>query len=180
VDLCRLSVKVKHLPFVYAIQGLFYASNAATEKDYAKCKDLYCQAIQSFELCLQSDPTNYLSLINSAECSFQLALLSTSNGRNMTSHVLITDTSNEYAISADILYSRALLAQPTSAEAHFLYARFLEQCERYSQAQRRYLTALEIDPNCPRYLSAYASLLRLRGEDNWAAKFEGKRKTIFM
>ena len=163
---------VKHQPFVYAIQGIFFSSNAIAEMDFEKSKDLFCRAIHCFELCLQSDPMNYTSLINCAECSHKLAVLICSKGRKMA-EVLISEE-NEYAASAEVLFLRAIQVNPKAADPHFLYARLLEKCGKVMKAEKEYLCALELNPSSRRYLHGYAAFLRSQGEEGWAAKFESK------
>jgi tetratricopeptide (TPR) repeat protein len=170
VHLERLNVKVKHQPFVYIIQGLFFTSNAIAETDFEKSKDLFERAVHSFELCLQSDPMNYTSLLNCAECYHKLAVLVCSKGRKMAE--VRIDKENEFAISAEVKFVKALQVSPESPETHFLYARFLEKCGQYYKAEKEYLAALDRNPHSSRYLNGYSAFLRSQGLCRWAEKFE--------
>jgi tetratricopeptide (TPR) repeat protein len=176
VDLDKMSVKVKHQPFVYVIQGIFYFSKAQNEPEMDIATDLFQRAIRCFEECLQSDPNNSISLINCAESHHKVAVLQQSSGVRMNATVL--DSGNDTAQAADVYYNRALQVNPFEEELHYLYARFLERCQKWTQAEKYHLSGLEINPLSIQNLSAYAQMLRQRGEEAWANRFETRMEEL--
>ena len=176
VDLERMSAKVKHQPFVNVVQGLFYFSRAYNEQNVDVSIELFKRAIACYELCLQSDPTNALSLINCAESYHKMATFQQSCGKNMSTVVL--DSANDYAQAADVYYLRALQVNQYSEEYHYLYARFLERCSKWTQAEKYHLLGLEINPLSVGNLVGYSQMLRQRGELAWANRFENRMEEV--
>lgn len=178
VGLDRLAVRVKHQPFLCIIQGLLFYNKAKQESSLADADDLYRRAIHYFEMCLQSDPTNFVSLIHCARCHFYLvrsSLLQQGAGASV-------DANDEYFSSGENYYIRANEAKPNSEATYLLYAQFLELGGMAEKAEKTHLHGLRLNPFSIRNLTEYAQFLRRMGDADAAERFEARadylRETI--
>jgi hypothetical protein len=175
VDLDRFSVKVKHQPFVYIIQGLLFFSKAKLElsRSSVDLVSLFHRAIHLFELSLQSDPTNFISLIHCAQSYFYLL-------RSHYKDASVSGDPNEDESFArgENYYIRAIQAMPKNEITYLLYARYLEETGRFERAEKVHLQGLDINPFSVPNLRRYADLLKRMEEFDMAEKFEKRSYLI--
>ncbi len=176
VDLDRLSVKVKHQPFVYIVQGLFFFNKAKHECSCSldDSDDLFTRAIHYFEMSLQSDPTNFTSLIHCAQSYYYL--IRSSLKRQADSDTL--EVNEEDFSSGEAYFHRAIQLNPSDESTCIFFAKFLSKCGLKERAEKIHLQGLQRNPFSVRCLTEYSRFLRKSGEIKMAEKFEFRAMEI--
>ena len=87
---------------------------------------------------------------------------------------VVLDTSSDRVSAADTLYHRAIQANREEPQTYYFYARFLENSNQLTRAEKFHLQGLEVCPISSVNLYGYARLLRNLGQDLWAEAFEEK------
>ncbi len=176
VDLDRFGVKVKHQPFVSIIQGLLFFSKGKLE--FSRLSpgyvSLFHRAIQFFEMCLQSDPANFMTLIHCAQSYYYLMRPLPTEKASQLDHGREEDT----FARGENYYLRAIQVMPNNEIPLLLYGRYLEETGRIDKADRAYLRGLDLNPFSVPLLRRYASLLRKIGELDMSDKFEKRSYLI--
>ena len=131
--------------------------------------EIYLEAAQYYERALNSNPNDWETLLNSAECWYKVLVYQVSGGKSISSVTL--DPAHHLVTYIESFYFRALKASRENSFVRYKYARFLSRCgpTRFHKAESQYLRSLELDPNNVECLMSYATFLRADMEQPKAA-----------
>ena len=174
-DLIDLGDRVKHLDVVSNAKGdmfMFYARQKEKQRHLFGALHLYKRALSSFEQALDFDPNNIKLLNNAAKALQKIELIELCETNSVPSVTELIDLlekkgkktclfreESPHIYTANSYYQRALRVNAKSAETHANYALFKEGLGEWDDAEKHYLSSLQIDPNNITALEDYATFL---------------------
>jgi hypothetical protein len=164
LDLEEIGDRIKHTSIFNLTEAMYFFYRGQIKFDRLQAKYYLSRANDYFADALRSDPRNPTILNLSCQSQYQLLELSTAINLNVSLSQVVFQTSREGIIDpdvakTDVLFLRAIDANPTNSHLLYLYAKFLGKCGRQARAEDFFLRSLELRPAVSEVLAAYGSFL---------------------
>ena len=156
---------MKHTNIASQAKAIFFyakALHALQMRSPQEAIELLNKSKKRFMIALRSDPNNSDLLRGLALVYYKLTEFSQLQGKNMAN---VSFRPSDFKVQeTDLIFKRALEANPNDPNTLHHYARFKLRCNENQTAEQMFLSALQIDPNNPSILKAYGFFLSEMGD----------------
>eukprot|EP01091_Cochliopodium_minus_P019576 TRINITY_DN8269_c0_g1_i2.p1 TRINITY_DN8269_c0_g1~~TRINITY_DN8269_c0_g1_i2.p1 ORF type:complete len:734 (+),score=164.05 TRINITY_DN8269_c0_g1_i2:154-2202(+) len=167
-DLSSCKERMKPLDVISLTTGFSYNTSAMTKESngsYLSALHFYEKAIIAFKNGLNSNPLDFDTLINLANCLTKTSKLKLAL-KNKSRRLDAVEKNSSEIIEARDYFLRALETRPNDPTSHHNYAKFLEKTDEMNEAELSYLTSLNLNPNSIPTLIDYGNFLQIRNLDD--------------
>eukprot|EP00339_Tiarina_fusa_P014815 CAMPEP_0117008164 /NCGR_PEP_ID=MMETSP0472-20121206/7777_1 /TAXON_ID=693140 ORGANISM="Tiarina fusus, Strain LIS" /NCGR_SAMPLE_ID=MMETSP0472 /ASSEMBLY_ACC=CAM_ASM_000603 /LENGTH=224 /DNA_ID=CAMNT_0004710125 /DNA_START=1168 /DNA_END=1839 /DNA_ORIENTATION=+ len=167
-DLEDIGLRVKHMNIISHAQGFVLQMKGAMAwaHDPIAAERFYNMAITKYEEALDTNPNDYQALIRCAEIATQFI-----EGHARGVAAMKYNIEMPQVQYANMLYQRAVTANPNDSYGLYRYAQFLDKCNIPETAEEMFLRSLEADPENVACLQEYGNFLSENSKHDIAELF---------